>query len=177
MSDRLKRLHLFGTWKKICLFSINNIFVGTGRLNVAIKRELLGTINCKVGKGTTIVGPIYPKGTAEIGCNCWIGAGLRIEGNGHVIIGNNCDFAPEVVFITGGHEIGDATRRAGKGEKYLITIGDGTWCGCRATIGKNIKIGNSCVIAACACVMKDVLDNSVVGGVPAREIRRMSDET
>ena len=76
-----------------------------------------------------------------------------------------------MAFLTGGHEIGGAERRAGSGLTYSITVGSGTWIGARATIFGNTNIGSGCVIAACACVNKSVVDNTLVGGTPARKIR------
>ena len=111
----------------------------------------------------------------KVGNNSWVGKNLTINGNGVVIIGDNCDIAPEVTFLTGGHQIGTADRRAGKGETYTIEVGDGTWIGARSTISGNIKIGKSCVVAACACVTQDLADSRLVGGVPAKEIRVLDD--
>ena len=96
---------------------------------------------------------------------------MKINGNGCVIIGNNCDIAPEVTFHTGGHAIGTSDRRAGEGEIYTQSVGHGTWIGGRVTIINQTKIGNLCVVASCACVTKDVADNTLVGGVPAKVIR------
>ena len=80
---------------------------------------------------------------------------------------------PEVTFQTGGHVIGDANRRAGLGEIYQQTVEDGTWIGGRSTICNNVTIGKGCVIAACACVVNDIPENTLVGGVPAKSIRRL----
>ena len=77
-----------------------------------------------------------------------------MHGNGTVVIGNNCDIAPDVTFLTGGHQIGNAERRAGAGETYQITVGSGVWIGARATILLNTVIG---------------------GGVPARVIKELED--
>ena len=90
-------------------------------------------------------------------------------------IGDNCDIAPEVTFQTGGHAIGNCQRRAGKGKIFNQSVGDGTWIGGRVTILNETEIGKSCVIAGCACVIGDVPDNSLVGGVPARLIRVLDD--
>ena len=49
--------------------------------------------------------------------------------------------------------------------------------GGRSTIIGNTKIGNSSVVAGCACVVKDVDANVLVGGVPARVIRRLDNDT
>ena len=81
-----------------------------------------------------------------------------------------------MTFLTGGHEIGESYRRAGKGQVYEIKVGSGTWIGGRSTIGRSVTIGRGCVIAACACVMCDIEDNKFVGGVPAKEIRNLNAE-
>ena len=70
-----------------------------------------------------------------------------------------------------GFQIGDGTRRAGAGVINNITVGSGTWICARSTVYNNIVIGNSCIVACCACVNKDVPDNSLVGGVPAKIIK------
>ena len=165
MQQNLKKsLHLNGIKRALNLFLINHIFIGTKPLACNMKRRLLNGIGCSVGEGTTIVGPIECRGYITIGKNCWIGKNCKINGNGTVQIGDNCDLGPEVTFQTGGHKIGDKTRRAGHGEIYHQVIGK---------ICNNSTIGNGCVIAACACVVHDVPDNTLVGGVPAKVIRSL----
>lgn len=53
-----------------------------------------------------------------------------------------------------------------------IIIGDKVWIGMRATILKGVKIGDGAIIAAGAVVTKDVLPGTLVGGVPAKEIKK-----
>ncbi len=137
------------------------------------KRRLLNAIGCKLGEGTKVLSPIWLYGTLKTGKDCFINKNCRINGNGIVEIGDNCDIGPEVTFLTGGHKIGDENRRAGQGESYKITVGEGTWICARSTIVGNVAIGNSCVIAACSCVVKDVTENTLVGGVPAKTIREL----
>lgn len=155
----------------ICL--INHVFSGTKFFE--IKRKLMNSIGHKIGEGTKIVGPVYCTGKLEVAENCWIGRNFAVEGNGTVFIQKNCDIAPQVTFLTGGHKISSEKRRAGEGEKYCIEVGEGSWICARATIGKQIRIGKGCVIASCACVMKDVDDNVLVGGIPAGIIKRLDD--
>jgi len=169
-----KFLHLRGIKVRFSLFLVNKVYVGTRKFEK--KRKLLNSIGYEIGEGTKVVGPIECYGKLKIGKNCWVGKNLTVNGNGTVIIGDNCDIAPEVTFQTGGHEVGDASRRAGKGCIFSQTVGSGTWIGGRSTILNNSNIGKSCVIAGCSCVVKDVPDNSLVGGVPAKLIRRLSDE-
>lgn len=176
MVKTLKKLHLYGLFKKVCFFLINHIFVGTKALACSAKRFLMKATGNPVGKGTTIVGPITVLGTCDIGENCWINRGFVVHGNGHVKIGNNCDIAPEVEFLTGGHKIGDADRRAGKGEVYKIIVGNGCWIGARSTLLGNITVNDGSVVASCACVNHNVPENTLVGGVPAKIIRRLDNE-
>lgn len=152
-------------YKSFVFFLVNHVFVGTWFFE--IKRKLLNSLGHSIGKGTKIVGPIVCSAHLSIGTDCWIGKNFRIHGNGNVSIGNNCDIAPEVVFFTGGHAIGNVARRAGKGEEYSIEVGDGTWVGARSTIMRNTTIGNGCVIAGCSCVIMNVRNNTLVAGVPA----------
>lgn len=107
---------------------------------------------------------------------CWkkllAGKNLLVDGNGIVRIGDNCDIAPEVAFQTGGHKIGSRERRTGDGFTEDIMIGDVCWIGTRSTILSGVTISDGCVIAACACVNKNVQADTMVGGIPAQEIRR-----
>ena len=170
----LKKLHLYGIWLKFCMFCVNKIFKGAKFF--AIKRMLLNAAGYKVGKNSKIVSPIIINGSLRIGENCWIGKNFIINGNAMVMIGDNCDIAPEVICNTGGHEIGSNFRRAGMGECKDIIIGKGCWICARSTILRGVKIGDGCVVAACACVVRDVPDNVLIGGVPAKIIRELDNE-
>ena len=167
------KLHLNGIIRKSNLFLINKVFTGTGKFNCEMKRKLLKAIGCYIGENTVIVGPIDCRGKLTVGKNCWIGKNLKINGNGNVIIEDNCDLGPEVTFQTGGHCIGDSERRAGDGLIFSQKVGSGTWIGGRTTICNETKIGKGCVVAGCGCVVCDVPDNTLVGGVPAKKIRSL----
>jgi len=159
--------------RRMVMFIVNYIFQGTYFFDA--KRKLLISIGYSIGNNTKIVGPLWNTGKLSIGENCWIGKNLVVHGNGTVCIGDNCDIAPEVVFLTGGHQVGTANRRAGVGERYHISVGNGTWIGARSTILGNTSIGHGCVITACACVTKSISDDVMVGGVPAKVIRELED--
>ena len=53
-----------------------------------------------------------------------------------------------------------------------IKIGNHVWIGINATILKGVTIGDGAIIAAGAVVNKDVEENSLVGGVPAKVIKK-----
>lgn len=152
---------------------VNKHLVGTKEKHFEKKRRLLNSIGHDIGEGTKIVGPVYCTGKLVVGKSCWIGRNLTVNGNGTVTIGDNCDIAPDVAFQTGSHEIGTPERRAGKGYTRDVSVGNGCWLGAHSTVLGGVTVGNGCVVAACACVVSDVAENTLVGGVPAKEIRKI----
>ena len=169
-------LHLRGIKRRRALYLVNNRYAGKfTKKAFNKKRKLLNSIGIVIGEGTKVVGPIECWGKLIVGKNCWIGKNLKVNGNGTVVIGDNCDIAPEVTFQTGGHEIGAKERRAGKGVVHNQIVGNGVWIGGRTTICNTVSVGDSSVIAGCACVVKDVPSNVLVGGVPAKVIRELED--
>ena len=155
------------------MFLVNHVLVGTRPYFFEPKRKMLNSIGHSIGKGTKVVGPIECYSKLEIGQDCWIGKNLKVNRNGTVKIGNRCDIAPEVTFQTGGHEIGSRERRAGNGLICNQVVGDGVWIGGRSTIIGDVTISDGSVVAGCACVVKDVEENTLVGGVPAKPIRKL----
>lgn len=160
-----------GIKRRLAFFCVNHFLSGT--VHFEWKRRLLNAAGMELGAGTKIVGPIFCTGYLKTGKDCWLGRELRIHGNGSVELGDRCDLAPEVAFLTGGHVVGSEERRAGAGETYSIRVGDGCWIGARATIGKSVTLGQGCVVGACACVLQNLPENTVAGGVPARVIRKL----
>ncbi len=157
-------------WVRFC---VNKLYAGTNVKHFEKKRKLLISIGYTIGEGTKIVGPIDCTGVLTIGNNCWIGKNFVVHGNGKVIIGDNCDVAPDVTILTGGHEIGNEERRAGHGYIKDVNIGAGCWICSRSTILAGVTVGQGVVIGACACVNKDVDNNTMVCGVPAKLIKRL----
>ncbi len=160
------------TVKRILYEFILNHFLVGGRA-FEMKAAMLRSIGHEIGADTKIIGPLYCTGHLVIGNNCWIGRNLTVHGNGTVEIGDNCDIAPDVTFLSGGHSVGRSSKRAGKGEAYRICVGRGTWIGGRATLLGNTSVGEGCVVAACACVSRSLPENVLAGGVPAKIIKEL----
>ena len=103
------------------------------------------------------------RGGFSIGENSVINQRCRLDNRGGIKIGRNVSISPEVHLITADHDIQD---KDFKGRQGQITIGNYVFIGSRATILPGINIGEGSVVAACACVTKDVPPYTVVGGVP-----------
>lgn len=97
-----------------------------------------------------------------------------------VAIGRYCSIADDVEFLVGGehhHEFVTTSPLAGAVEppifsKGPITIGNDVWIGRGVMVTSGVTVADGAVIAARALVTKDVRSYAVVGGVPARELRR-----
>ena len=159
--------------RRIAISVVNTIL--RGHRCFSLKRKILnwGGIGFQVGKESNVVSPIRSTGILIIGSNVWIGANLTCHGQGTVEIEDNCDIAPDVTFLTGGHEMGDRIRRAGRGITTNIRVRKGSWIGARTTVSGNIEIGEACVVAAGAVVTKNIENNKLIAGVPAKVIRNL----
>jgi acetyltransferase-like isoleucine patch superfamily enzyme len=109
-------------------------------------------------------------GRLRIGSNCRIN-GAHIACSHAVEIGNFVRIGPYTLILDNDfHDVYDR-RKAGK--IAPVTIGDNVWIASRATILKGVTIGEGAIVAAGAVVTKDVPPYSVVGGVPARVIKKL----
>src|SRR5699024_3323716 len=90
-----------------------------------------------------------------------------------VRIGKNCLLAPGVHIYTATHPLDPTERISGLEYGRPVTIGDNVWVGGRAVINPGVVIGDNAVIASGAVVTKDVPANVVVGGNPAKVIKKI----
>ena len=87
-------------------------------------------------------------------------------------IGNNCLIGPDVGIYTAGHRLEPEARTL---DVYgmPITIGNDVWIGGHSTILLGVTIGDGAVIGAGAVVTHDVEPYTIVGGVPAKVIKKI----
>ena len=93
-----------------------------------------------------------------------------------VYIGNHVMIGPNTLITTVGHPLSPKARRGYGAFAKPVRIGNDVWIGGNVTILPGITIGNNVVIAAGAVVTKDIPDNSLVGGVPAKLIRNLEND-
>lgn len=108
-----------------------------------------------------------------IGRRTFVNHSCAFESEGHITIGDNCQIGFDVCFCTAEHVIGALDRRCGDLVIKDIVVGDGVWIGARSIILAGVQIGNGCVVGAGSVVNKDAAPNTLIGGVPAKEIRTL----
>lgn len=134
----------------------------------AVFSELIGK---KVDDTFFIIPPFYSDfgENISIGKNVFVNHACTFMDRGGITIEDNVLIGPKVNLITTNHPINPAERRATISNAILIK--KGAWIGVGATILPGVTVGENSIIAAGAVVSKDVPDNVIVGGIPAKIIK------
>ena len=104
--------------------------------------------------------------------------GIHCTVIGPVTIGSHVNLAQGITVTALNHNYEDKTQPIDMQgvSTNPIVIGDDVWIGANATILPGVTIGHHVVVAAGAVVTKDVPDNTLVGGVPAKPIKTLNDK-
>ncbi len=92
-----------------------------------------------------------------------------------VIIGENCQLAPNVAIYTAGHPVHPAARNTAYEYGISVTIGNNVWVGGNSVILPGVHIGDNSVIGAGSVVTKDIPACCVAAGNPCRVIRKITE--
>jgi len=128
--------------------------------------------NVYVGHNTILKG--YYKNTMRIGDGTWIGQQCFLHSAGGITIGRNVGIGPAVKIITSHHEAADKSKPILHTPISFspVVIEDDADIGIGAIILPGVTIGKGAQVGAGAVVCKDVEPYSIVGGVPAKLIRK-----
>lgn len=110
----------------------------------------------------------------HIGKNVFINMGCKFQDQGGIFIGDGALIGHNVVLATLNHAASPKDR--GSMIPAPIRIGKNVWVGANAVILPGVTIGDGAIVAAGAVVNRDVPENTVVGGVPAKVIRTIHEE-
>lgn len=140
-------------------------------------REIIQELIPNAGANLYIEPPFFCDYGYNISCgdNVYFNVNCVILDGAKVTIGNNVFFAPNVQLYTANHPL-DAELRKTLENALPISIGNDCWIGGNTVILPGITIGNGCVIGAGSVVTKDIPDNSLAVGNPAKVIRRLNQE-
>lgn len=160
---------------------VNRTLKLSGKLNTAIDiyqmRFHLGEIiGAKIDDTTTIFAPLYTNfgKFIQLGKNVFINHGCSFLDMGGIIIEDNVLIGPKANLVTENHPLDPGDRRALITK--AITIKRNAWIGAGATILPGVTVGENAVVAAGAVVSKDVPDNVVMAGVPAKIVKKIGNE-
>lgn len=115
----------------------------------------------------------------DYGCNIIIGDNffanfnLTILDEALVTIGDNVFIGPNVSIYTACHPIDPEERNTGVEWAEPVTIGSSVWIGGGATVLPGVTIGDNSVIGAGAVVTHDIPAGVVVGGNPAKILKKV----
>jgi maltose O-acetyltransferase len=142
---------------------------------------LLRAAGVQIGEHTLIQGPVRITGVGNPCKNVSIQGYTIISGPLHldvgapIAIGWGVRIGHDVSLLTINHQIGSEQLRSGDRVFAPITIGNGAWLASRTLVLPGVTIGNGSVVAAGAVVTRDVPDNALVAGVPARVVRVLTE--
>lgn len=138
------------------------------------------------GNSCYLQGPIqfdYGRFTT-IGDNFYANFNLTVLDTCPVTIGNNVMIGPNVSLVTPLHPLRWQQRNSRRQKDGAITaleygapitIGDNCWLASNVTVCGGVTIGEGCVIGAGAVVTHDMPANSLVLGVPAKAVRKITE--
>lgn len=137
-------------------------------------REIMGRLTGKkVDDSFRLFPPFYTDfgKNITIGRDVFINSGCHFQDQGGITIGDGSLIGHNVVLATINHDLSPLNNR--ENHYAPIVIEDHVWIGSNVTILPGVTIGRWAVVAAGAVVTKDVEAFTVVGGVPAKEIRKL----
>lgn len=184
---RNKRNSIYSIWISNFVGSIGNnseVFYpcklwGGGSKNIFIGDNTVIQSYCILGCWVRYAGATYTP-SINIGNNCNIGEHTHITSINKVTIGNGL-LTGRYVYI-GDNSHGELSweessippikrKLVSKGE---VVIGNNVWIGDKSTILAGVRIGNNVIVGANSVVTKDVPDNTVVAGTPAKIIKQLN---
>lgn len=138
-----------------------------------IVKELLGK-----SEGAFINPPFYCDygKHIEVGKNFFANYNCTIIDVAKVVIGDNCQMAPNVSIYTAGHPVHPVARNSAYEYGIEVTIEDNVWIGGNTVILPGVHIGSNTVIGAGSVVTHDIPDWVVAAGNPCKVIRKITEE-
>lgn len=136
----------------------------------AVFSEIVGY---EVDSSAWILPPFYVDfgRNIRVGKNFFMNSSCTFMDRGGITIGDDVFIAPKVCLTTINHDFNPYNRKATFTNP--IVIKDRVWIGINATICPGVTIGENSVIAAGSVVTKDVPPNVIVGGNPAKILKRL----
>lgn len=147
--------------------------VKLGRVEIPLPERVFIGNRCEIEHQVRLrVGGKWQQGSISIGKRTFIGYGTQINIGSTFILGNDCLIAPNCLFSDAHHCFDDLDTLIREQECIYvpIQIRDNVWLGSGVTVLQGVTIHSGAIIAAGAVVTKDVPENEIWGGIPAKKI-------
>lgn len=140
-----------------------------------ILRKAMGTYS----DGLYIIPPVYANSgltNVHVGKNVVINFNNSFVDDGNIFIGDDCMIGPNCMFATAIHPTSPRLRRHKLQYNKSIRLGKNVWLGGNVTVLPGVSIGDNSIIGAGAVVTKDIPDNVIAVGSPAKILRKITDQ-
>lgn len=146
-------------------------------VTIRLRGALVKPFIKKCGKGFKLGSAVRLLNTdrLEIGDNVYIARGCWLNCYGGIYIGDEVVLSPYIVISTLVHGFKNGSTYGAPSDIGPVHIGRGSWLAAHVSVRAGVTIGSGVLVAANAAVVKNVPDNVIIGGVPAKVIKERKD--
>lgn len=147
------------------------------KVGYALRRAIVKRVLRRCGKDVIVKNHCYfgIGNRLTVGDRSQLGQNARFGGD--ITLGDDVVMGPDVVFMATSHafdRLDIPINQQGALPEKPIIIGNDCWIGTRVIILPGVHLGNHCIVASGAVVTKSFPDNCIIGGVPAKCIKKRS---
>lgn len=180
-----RKYRLLISYVNLLRFSIRKYLIGFDTANIFLHRVDKASVqlilinngatigeNCDIGTGLTFHN-CNNYSNLKIGDNCHIGKNCFFDLRDEIIIKENVVISMQCTFITHIDMEKSELSKLYPAKSRKIVIDKNCYLGAKVTLIMGCKLGESCLVASNSLVNKDVASFTVVGGIPAKSIKKI----
>ena len=155
------------------IFQLNQLNNGQKKERFELQKQIFGHI----GNGTNVKSSFQCDYGQHIyfGENVFVNDDCIFLDSGKIEIEDNTFIGPQVGIYTVTHPFNVSKRLAGIQKAMPVKIGKNSWICGHVTINPGVTLGSNVVVASGSVVTKSFGDNVLIGGVPAKVIRKLEE--
>jgi maltose O-acetyltransferase len=162
-------------WRRQCTRLLDR-YNGAGPDDEGSRKKILVRLFAELGSGAVVMPPFqcsYGK-HISVGENAFVNSNALLMDDALIRIGAYARLGPGAQLMTALHPIDDrARRREGWERAEPITVLENVWLGASVVVGAGVTVGRNSVVGAGSVVLRDVPDNVLAAGNPARILRAL----